>query len=50
MLIDEKKIPVQEYMDKLVESILKNVSDLDLLKKIWIDKDKRTHLISSMYG
>lgn len=49
MLIDEKKIPIQEYMDKLVASILENISDVDLLKKIWIDKEKRNELVNSLY-
>lgn len=50
MLINEKKVPIQEYMNKLVAWILENVWDLELLRKIWIDKDKRTEFISSLYG
>lgn len=50
ILVDEKRIPVQEYMDKLVESILSNVKDEHLLRKIWIDKTKRESLVSALYG
>lgn len=49
ILINEQKVPIQEYMDKLVAWILQNVWDIELLKKIWIDKDKRIEFVNSLY-
>ena len=50
ILIDEKRIPISEYIDNLVKSILADVKDTETLKQIWLDKEKRENLIKSLYA
>ncbi len=50
VLVDERKVPVEEYVDRLVASILENVHDLAVLREIWIDAERRKELVQSLYG
>lgn len=50
VLVDERKVPVEEYVDQLVASILENVHDLAVLREIWIDPERRKELVRSLYG